>query len=107
MNFSYITDNLIIEFFFLIQHKLDSQRKDIKTLSQRFAQPLDTLQSRSVLLRRDDEFGLRQTFEHLVDSPNVLGLERMVVGEGQRRDEAGGLDRLHWPCGDVERLPVT
>ena len=29
----------------------------------------------------------------------------MVVGEGQRRDEAGGFDRLHWPCGDVERAP--
>ena len=90
----------MVKIVFLVEHKLDADRQSIDAASDLRRESLDLIEPCGILLGRHDESGLRHFFETLVDTPDVLRSEVVMVAERERYDVLAQrlqiLDHLLW-----------
>ena len=80
---------MLVKCFFLPEHQFDADGQHVEVLQHFVAQSLYHSQAHGIFLRGDDALGRGELAERLVDQADILLLELMMVGKGQRADILG------------------
>ena len=69
----------MVKLFFLVEHETDLDGQFVDVLAHFFADVLHVLQPHGIFLGRDDHLRAWHGGKHLIDVPNILSLELMMV----------------------------